>query len=201
MIVYVETNFVLEVAFAQEQSGSCQDILSLAESGAVDLAIPAFSIAEAYETQNRRRRLRNDLCNEIERELRLLSRSEQYFEVASSGGEVSTQLRQSADDDRERLDAVLARVLECAISVPVGVEVLRSAIELQVSFGLKRADSIIYTSVLNHMSSASMETKCFLNKNSRDFNTPNIREQLRAHNCRLISSFSDGLRFIQSSLG
>ena len=201
MIVYVETNFVLEVAFAQEQSGSCQDILSLAESGAVDLAIPAFSIAEAYETQNRRRRLRNELCDDIERELDLLFHSEQYSEIASSGGEVSARLRQSAEEDKERLDDVLVKVLDCAITIPVGVEVLKSAIEFQDFLELKPADSIIHASVLNHMSSALMETKCFLNKNSRDFNTPNIREQLRTYNCRLISSFSDGLRFIQSSLG
>ncbi len=200
MIVYVETNFVLEVAFAQEQRGSCQDILSLAESGAVELAIPAFSIAESYETQTRRSRLRNELCNDIERELRLLSRSEQYSEIASSGGAVSTQLRQSAEEDKERLDAALVKVLECAIAVPFGVEVLKSAIEFQDSFGLKPADSIIYTSVLNHMSSALTETKCFLNRNSRDFNIPNIREQLNTHNCRLISNFSDGLNFIRSAL-
>ena len=200
MIVYVETNFVLEMAFAQEQMGSCREILSLAESGAFELAIPAFSVAESYETQTRRSRLRNELCDDIERELVLLSRSEQYSEIASSGRDVSSLLRESAQEDKERLDAVLVKVLECAATVPVGGEALRSAIELQGSFGLKPSDSIIYTSVLNHMSSALGETKCFLNRDARDFNIPNIREQLRAHNCRLISSFDDGLNFIQNAL-
>ena len=200
MIVYVETNFVLEMAFAQEQMGSCREILSLAESGAFELAIPAFIVAESYETQTRRSRLRNELCDDIERELVLLSRSEQYSEIASSGRDVSSLLRESAQEDKERLDAVLVKVLECAVTVPVGGEALRSAIELQGSFGLKPADSIIYTSVLNRMSSALGETKCFLNRDARDFNIPNIREQLRAHNCRLISSFDDGLNFIQNAL-
>ena len=39
MNVYVESNFVLELALLQEQSGSCEEILSLAEG--VDL-LPVF---------------------------------------------------------------------------------------------------------------------------------------------------------------
>ena len=200
MIVYVETNFVLEMAFAQEQMGSCREILSLAESGAFELAIPAFSVAESYETQTRRSRLRNELCDDIERELLLLSRSEQYSEIVISGRDVSLLLRESAEEDKERLDAVLLRVLECAVTLPVGVEVLRSAVDFQNSFGLKPADSIIYSSVLNHMATAIPQARCFLNKNSRDFATLEIREQLRRYNCRLITNFSDGLNFIRNEL-
>ena len=126
-----------------------------------------------------------------------MSRSEQYSQIVSSGNAVSSLLRQSAEEDKERLDSVLFKVLECAVIVPVGVEVLKSAIEFQDSLDLKPADSIIYASVINHMSSSLAETKCFLNKNSKDFNTPDIREQLQTNNCRLISSFDDGLSFIQ----
>ena len=46
MIVYVESNFVLELAFLQEQHESCNTIITLAESSQVELVIPAFSIVE-----------------------------------------------------------------------------------------------------------------------------------------------------------
>lgn len=50
MDVYVETNFVLELALLQEQQESCQKLLDLAEAGRINLILPAFSLTEPYET-------------------------------------------------------------------------------------------------------------------------------------------------------
>ena len=47
--VVVESNFVPELALLQEEHQSCDSIVSLAESLTIDLAIPAFSLAEPYE--------------------------------------------------------------------------------------------------------------------------------------------------------
>jgi hypothetical protein len=47
--VYVETNFVLELAFQQEQFVSCEQILQLGEAGGIKLVIPAYSLAEPHE--------------------------------------------------------------------------------------------------------------------------------------------------------
>ena len=44
MIVYVESNFVLELAFLQEEYESCMELLRLAESRDIHLVLPAFSI-------------------------------------------------------------------------------------------------------------------------------------------------------------
>ena len=198
MIVYIETNFVLEIAFAQEQHEICNDILSLAESREFELAIPIFSVAESYETQSRRSRQRNELGRNIEQELRQLSRSELYSQTASHGSEVSALLRQSAEEDKHRLDAVLSRLLGCAIAIPVGVEVINSAIEIRDALDLETQDSIILASVLSHLASASPIQKCFLNRNSRDFATPNIQARLKQYSCRLITNFEDGLNFIRS---
>ncbi len=49
MIVYVESNFVLELAFLQEEHERCLALLSLAESRDIHLVLPAFSIGEPYE--------------------------------------------------------------------------------------------------------------------------------------------------------
>ena len=49
MIVYVESNFVLELAFLQEEYESCLELLHLAESQAMHLVLPAFSVGEPYE--------------------------------------------------------------------------------------------------------------------------------------------------------
>ena len=46
MTVYVESNFLLEVAFEQEQSIDFIGILEIAEAGNALLAIPAFCVGE-----------------------------------------------------------------------------------------------------------------------------------------------------------
>ena len=47
-VVSIETNFVLERAFEQEQSESCSRILELASHSRISLVIPAFSLAEPH---------------------------------------------------------------------------------------------------------------------------------------------------------
>ena len=56
MIVYVESNFVLELALLQEEHDSCDAIIMLAETRDIELVVPAFSLAEPYEALVRRSR-------------------------------------------------------------------------------------------------------------------------------------------------
>lgn len=70
MILYIETNFVIETAFRQEEHRACQDLLSLVKLRSnVELALPAFCVGEAYEAGERkwaqRRRIHQDLLTEI----------------------------------------------------------------------------------------------------------------------------------------
>lgn len=65
MIIYVETNFVLELALLQEQSASCQNILSVCETGQAQLVIPAFCLAEPFETLGRREKDRSELIRKL----------------------------------------------------------------------------------------------------------------------------------------
>jgi hypothetical protein len=46
MIVYAESNLVLELAFQQEEHESCLALLDLAWSKEIVLVLPAFSIGE-----------------------------------------------------------------------------------------------------------------------------------------------------------
>ena len=41
MIVYIESNFVLELAYLQEECESCENILALSEEDKIELVIPA----------------------------------------------------------------------------------------------------------------------------------------------------------------
>lgn len=196
MIVYVESNFVLELAFLQEEYESCDSIITLAESHKIRLVIPAFSIAEPYEVLARRSIQRTELHRRLASEIRELSRSRPYIDVLNESREITSILIRSGEEEKRRLDTALSRILAYAGVVPIGAETLKAAIEFQKDLGLSPQDSIVYASVLDHLSSAAKEPKCFLNKNSKDFVNPNIQEQLVAYDCHLITTFTNGLRYI-----
>ncbi len=80
--------------------------------------------------------------------------------------------------------------------------IVNAAIAYQADLRLTPQDSIVYSSVISHMVSSDPEIKCFLNRNARDFAIPDIEDvELPKYNCRLITSFPNGLGFIQSQLG
>ncbi len=76
MNIYVETNFVLELTFEQEQYLSCEQILQLCEAGKAKLVIPAYSLAEPHEKLSRQARNRRELQQSLDTELQALSAQE-----------------------------------------------------------------------------------------------------------------------------
>ena len=200
MIVYVESNFVLELAFLQEHHEQCDKIISLAASRQIDLVIPTISLTEPYETLTRRARQRSDLQERLTRELRELSRSEPYSEISERSRDITALLVRSGEEEKGRLDATLGQLLEHCEIIPIGSNTLRAAIAFQESYGLQPQDSIVFASISDHLCSALAGPKCFLNRDSKDFLNPDIVQQLTDHDCRLITSFADGLGYIQHSL-
>ncbi len=65
MRVYVETNFILEMAFRQSENEFCERIIEFAENGQITLAIPSLSIGESYETLYRREKERKAFVNDL----------------------------------------------------------------------------------------------------------------------------------------
>lgn len=49
MNIYVETNFVLELTFEQEQHSSCEKIFQLCGTELATLILPAYCLAELSE--------------------------------------------------------------------------------------------------------------------------------------------------------
>jgi hypothetical protein len=61
-------------------------------------------------------------------------------------------------------------------------------------------DALVYVSVIQHLQENKPQKACFLNRNSKDFKTPEIDDELKSLNCRLITKFDDGYKFLQSQL-
>jgi predicted nucleic acid-binding protein len=110
--IHVESNFVLELALLQEQHASCEEILRLCEAGSAHLVIPAYSIAEPYETLVRRHKQRKRMKAELDDELRQLARTTTYVHRLSGFQTLTALLIDSADEEAKRLEEVRTRFLK-----------------------------------------------------------------------------------------
>lgn len=199
MIVYVETNFVLEQAFLQEEHGSCTRLLEAAAAKKIELVLPAYSMGEPYEKLIRRRRERKQLSDRLRQELHELRRSAPYANEAEQYSDLARLLIDSNEQENQRLNEVLSRILDIATIIPTDSDVLKNALMAQRALGLSPQDSIVYAAVRKHLVMQN-GTRCFINKNTRDFLEPRIVAEFEAHHCKIIPAFLDGVGYIEADL-
>lgn len=189
MIVYVESNFILELAYLQEEHENCERILHLAEAGKIRLVVPAYAIAEPFSAWVGRKKRRVDLHKSLSNELRELGRSKPYAASDEEFQEITKTLLVSGEDEKLRLDAAIERVLAVADLIPIEGKTVRNAIEIQKTRRLEPQDSIVYASVLSDLPCRAVEPRCFVTKNSKDFANPDIIQELSGYECELVTNF------------
>ncbi len=200
MNIYVESNFVLEIALAQEQHQSCEDVLALCLADRARLLIPAFSVAEPYQTLERRHRQRRRTKRELDRELIQLARTAGYAQSLRGSESLIDLLIDSTDEEARRLQATRAQLLQTATILPLDAEVLEAATPCQTEYDLSPEDAIVYATVLLHLKGYPSERSCFLNRNTRDFDDPDLVAELRRYGCKMLPRFDSGYQYIVASL-
>ena len=136
MIVCVESNFILELAFLRDEHEACAQLLVLAKTHALRLAVPAFSVGETYEVLVRRAKQRSDLHNRLRTELGELARSQPYQQSSTQFEAMTGVLIRSSEDEKRRLDEGLDRILNTADIIPIELRTIRAAIAYQQSRAL-----------------------------------------------------------------
>lgn len=200
MNIYVETNFVLELVFQQEQYQSCQDILELSQAGKVNLVTPAYSLIEPQEKLTRQAQQRKKLNQELSQELAQLIRTDSYRSYAEQIESLKSLVIQSIDAEQERFIQYREQLLKTAEIIPLTSEILEQGASYEEIYHLGGQDAIVLASVLSHLQDNNSDSACFLNRNSRDFNQPDIKEFLDFYQCKLITTFPNGLDFVKSQL-
>lgn len=200
MNIYVETNFVLELVFQQEQCESCEQILQLCEAGLAQLVIPAYSLAEPHEKLTRQAKSRKDLQQVLDAELRQLARTASYTTRINSIQDIAGLLVQSNEEERQRFVQYREQLLKNAEVIVLTADILTEAATYEAPYDLSPQDALVYSSVITHLGQHQPHIACFLNRNSKDFDSPDIVDELNRFNCRMIPRFDHGYAFIQSQL-
>jgi len=168
-------------------------IAGLCKNRKIRLVIPAYSLAEPYETLIRRHRNRKKLKNALDTELNQLARTDTYTVEILKIQSFMNLLLQSTEDEMRRLEDVRRNLINIAETVPLDSEILESSAEYQKLKYMSPQDAIVFASVLEHLKQTEPEIACFLNKNSKDFDDPDISGMLERYRCKLLSRFDYGI--------
>lgn len=201
MTVYIETNFVLELSLQQEECDACADILKLASQELIVLAVPAFSLAEPHVAILAKEKARTQLSRDLRNQLRDLGRSRPHRAVPASFDALADVLAASAQSERDGVRDAVSDILGAANVIPLDERILKSALGIQVEFGMSGQDAIVLASVLAHLEASRPSESCFLNRNSKDFDDPDIRDRLEHYGCKFFGKFEHGLRYISAQTG
>lgn len=204
MIVYVESNFILEIALQQEEAAEAEQILLFGEQKAVRLCIPAFSLSEPFDTLRRRGIERRELANRVAQQVVQLRRSPTHARDVRRLEHVPKALMDVVGTQADRLERTVETILAAGELIRLDTLVYDEAIRSRLRYGFGTTqDAIIYASVLTHLwSQEPAAEKCFVTRNPRDFERdPRIRDELQKLNCRLIGTFTAALDFVRRRVG
>ncbi|MCW5880438.1 MAG: DUF4935 domain-containing protein [Anaerolineae bacterium] len=197
MKVYVETNFILELAFLQEQLDSCQNIVQLCSDERATLVLPMFCVAETYETLIRRKKERDRVAEVLGQQLRQVSRSLPYKAAIDALQDITALLVRSSEEEDQRLQRALDTLLRLTDLVPLTPTVVTDATRYRTAYDLEPQDALVLASVINHIVGEGVTQSCFLNRNNKDFDDSDIHDLLSTHGCKMLFSFEQGYNYIQ----
>lgn len=182
MIVYVESNFILEMTLKQKHMRENETILQLAENRKIEIVVPGFALSEPFAT--------------ITRRFRDMERLSKFIEGMHD--QLPGVLHSLADKEADQLWSVISRLVAVGTIIEVNSTCLSRAQQIQKIIGLSQQDSIIYAAiVLDLQNRPHSEPKCFVDSNYRDFKNPAIITELNSHYCYYESNFAKGLNYIQ----
>ncbi|WP_425517449.1 PIN domain-containing protein [Paenibacillus agaridevorans] len=201
MIVYVESNFILELVLAQEESNSADQILCLAEQNRINLVFPSFSIMEPFWTIQGRGKQRKSIQQSLNRELEQLQRSVYNQEFVSVFQPLTKTIIDVEVKEMDMLEKTLSRLLKVGVTIDITSAIFDDSIHYQEELGLSPQDAIIYASIIADINRQSYGIeKVFVSRNWKDFDQEEIVEKLQSNQCKYLPNFRNAIDYIQSRL-
>lgn len=198
MIVYVESNFVLELALGQEELTQAEEILRAAERGDTELALPQFCLSEPFSTLAARGRELRRLSRLLSEQLRQLGRSSPHQPIVATLQATPGALLSFEGSEIDLLGKTVERLLSVGQTIALDSGSFQRAIGYRGTYSLSTQDATIYACIVAHMSGRERsERKCFVSRNFKDFDHPGIRQELSQYGCEYADSFEHALRFIR----
>jgi hypothetical protein len=192
--VYVESNFVLELVLEQEGCSACEELLALSEAKRISLRVPAYALLEPWETVARRKHRWAELGQGVVKELRQFERTAAISAEAKALRDLTVKASQYATT---RLETFRARVLATARVLPIDAGTLLFADQLRQRFPLELPDAVMLAAVLDDLDGSDA---LFVNRNRKDFDDPDIQNELGSRGCTVKWAFDAALNQTKQKL-
>ena len=199
MRVYAESNFVLEMVLEQEQHQACEELMRMAAAKSIELVLPAFALLEPYQTIVRRKNEGKGLHDGLGRSAQQLLRTAWIAADVPRLREAADILLRAEQETSRRFLEVRTRLLEVARMIAIDGPALRAASLLATQLGLELPDAVMLASVLGDANEQPSQS-IFINRNTKDFDDPDVKARLRSVSCDLVWKFDDGLARVESVL-
>jgi predicted nucleic acid-binding protein len=193
MTLYVETNFILHIAYSQEFRESCEYFLKEAELHKIGLVIPAYSLAEAFKTYESQFDRRDKFVGLAKEELRLLQRTKKLSALTNESP-FFTALIDKTQEEYLELKNVIARLRKFAEIEPLTAEIIVESRDYMKRFNLEDQGAMIFATVMAHLQRRVATPKAFVTTDKHFHTDEDIRRTLDGLGCTLESNF-DKVRY------
>lgn len=194
MMLLVESNFVIELAALQEEVDEAELLVQSAERREHRLFVPAFSLAEPFETYARWSKQRKQSSNDFETQLRQLARSRDHADLVNASQTIIAVFSSSTIAQSKRLNETLTRLIRCATVLPLDEHVIERSVEAQEEFDFDAKDAVVFASVEAGLRAAEAEEdRLFITKDRSGFMRPKVVEHFKDLRCDVIPAIGPAL--------
>jgi hypothetical protein len=196
--LYVESNFVLEIALGQEESVSAERLLAAAERGDIQIALPAFALSEPFSTVTGRVRERGRLADRFDSQMGQLARSVPHRQDVAALRPIPNILALIDGRERDGLARTVERMLGTARRIETDLAVFRETLAYQGRFGLEAEDAIILAAVVADLRTQALPgPHCFATRDTSHFGIQPIQGELAPFDCTMLFHFADACGFMR----
>jgi len=201
MKVYVETNWLLDLALEQERIRASSFVLELAKNSKIRLYLPEICLVEAEQKIVRRRLQRETLIENLQSEGRELIRNcdAMYQSQAAAIDQDIIQLRRISDFEREHFNATVRDISKFLTWLHLDDDSLQKSFYFEENYSLNRLDALVYAVIRADAASDLATEKCFIDYDG-DFKEPELKLDMTELGITLLGSPESVENFVRSKV-
>jgi hypothetical protein len=127
LIVYVESNYVLELSLEQQEYDQASRILEMAERQSINLSLPDFALAEPYSRVHQLGDRQRQALVVLREEQDDLERRGSKRQIALALADLQLDLGLIADEEQRRLEEIVDRIILVAQLIPLTRDIVAEA--------------------------------------------------------------------------
>jgi len=163
--------------------------------------MPFLAMVEPEWTLNNRSRERREAERLVDRTHAQLRRNQSLgAESHRLSGDIEALFTLCEQEENKLIRRTRKRILDHAFVISADSNTLYSTESVALAHDLEYFDAVMLSAVLSDLRMRGSEPSCFLNRNSSDFATPSIRQELAQLSCKFLASFEQGYAYVRSVL-